>query len=72
MSQIGDYEDLISSLEKILKDRNGTGKGLSIDADHILYSFGSMKCMDFVFDMFDDEEWVKDYPLMSEYMKELN
>ena len=77
MSQLGDYEDLIQDLEENLH-RRGVGQELSVDADHILKSFGMMKCMDFVFDVFDESsdsyiaDWKTDYPLVSAYMTKLN
>ena len=77
MSQLDDYADMIGELEANLK-RRGIGQELSVDADFILTSFGQMKCMDFVFDVFDKnsdeyiEGWGTTYPLMSAYMTKLN
>jgi len=77
MSQLGNYEDLIKALEETLI-RRGAGQGLSMDADFILTSFGSIKCLEFVFEVFDKdsdlyvERWGTDYPLMSAYMRNLD
>lgn len=78
MSQFGDYEDLCETLEAELARRVKDGKGLSVDADHILKSFGMMKGMDFVFDAFDpkcseySKDMIKKYPTLAKYMNILN